>query len=87
MHFPLFTSSLGGMFGLCFTDKECIVDYADIAASDELLFKKFYHGMLENGVYFAPSMYEAGFVSGAHGEPEIKATQEAAAKVLSALKS
>ena len=53
-----------------------------MASSDEVLFKKFYHGMLEQGVYFAPSMYEAGFVSSAHGEVEIQKTQEAAEKVL-----
>ncbi|KTC90254.1 glutamate-1-semialdehyde 2,1-aminomutase [Fluoribacter dumoffii] len=79
---PFFTASLGGMFGFCFTDKKCIADYADIAASDEALFKKFYHGMLAKGVYFAPSMYEAGFVSSAHGEYEIAKTQKAAEEVL-----
>lgn len=82
---PLFTASLGGMFGFCFTEKKHIADYADIAASDEVLFKKFYHAMLEKGVYFAPSMYEAGFVSIAHGEPEIANTQEAAEQVLRSL--
>lgn len=79
---PLFTASLGGMFGFCFTEKKHISDYADVAASDEILFKKFYHAMLEKGVYFAPSMYEAGFVSIAHGEREIAKTQEAAEQVL-----
>lgn len=83
---PLFTSSLGGMFGFCFTDKKEISHYADIASSDEALFKSFYHGMLDNGVYFAPSMYEAGFVSSAHGGQEISKTQEAAEKVFESLK-
>ena len=78
---PLFTSSLGGMFGFCFTNKETIHNFSDISSSDELLFKKFYHGMLQQGVYFAPSMYEAGFVSSAHSEAEIRKTQEAAEKV------
>lgn len=86
LNIPLFTASLGGMFGFCFTDKKEIANYADIAASDESLFKEFYHGMLESGVYFAPSMYEAGFVSSAHSEIEINKTQEAAEKVLSQLK-
>lgn len=85
LHVPFFTASLGGMFGFCFTEKKHIADYADIAASDEVLFKKFYHAMLEKGVYFAPSMYEAGFVSSAHGEQEIRKTQEAAAQVLEVL--
>lgn len=83
---PFFTASLGGMFGFCFSEKKYITDYADIAASDEVLFKKFYHGMLDKGVYFAPSMYEAGFVSSAHGESEIVKTQMAAEEVLSQLK-
>lgn len=82
---PFFTASLGGMFGFCFTENTHIADYADIAASDEVLFKKFYHGMLEQGVYFAPSMYEAGFVSSAHGVHEINKTQEAAERVLRGL--
>ncbi|MBA2711798.1 MAG: glutamate-1-semialdehyde 2,1-aminomutase [Tatlockia sp.] len=82
---PLNVSSLGGMFGFCFTDKETIVDYRDVASSDELLFKAFFHGMLKKGVYFAPSMYEAGFVSSAHGHEEIKATHKAAESVLAEL--
>ncbi|CEG57003.1 glutamate-1-semialdehyde 2,1-aminomutase [Legionella fallonii] len=86
LNIPLFTASLGGMFGFCFTDKESVTNYADIASSDESLFKKFYHGMLGAGVYFAPSMYEAGFVSSAHSQTEINKTEEAAEKVLSQLK-
>jgi len=82
LNIPLFTASLGGMFGFCFTDKNKVRDYADIAASDEHLFKKFFHGMLDKGIYFAPSMYEAGFVSSAHKEQEISKTQAAAEQVL-----
>ncbi|MFT4057979.1 MAG: glutamate-1-semialdehyde 2,1-aminomutase [Legionella sp.] len=85
LHVPFFTASLGGMFGFCFTEKTRITDYADVAVSDEVLFKKFYHGMLDKGVYFAPSMYEAGFVSSAHGDEEIRKTQEAAEQVLTEL--
>ena len=48
-------------------------------------FKKFFHGMLNEGVYFAPSAYEAGFVSSAHGEKEIEKTVAAAEKVFAAL--
>lgn len=80
---PLFTASLGGMFGFCFTDKKEVYNFADISASDEGLFKQFFHGMLDNGVYFAPSMYEAGFVSSMHGDAEVYKTQSAAEKVLS----
>ena len=82
LNIPFFTASLGGMFGFCFTEKTQIVDYADVAASDEVLFKKFYHGMLDKGIYFAPSMYEAGFVSSVHGKKEIEKTQHAAEEVL-----
>ena len=76
---------MGGMFGFCFTDKDVVYDLADIASSDEPLFKAFYHGMLQEGVYFAPSLYEAGFVSEAHGDTEVQKTMEAAFKVLSRL--
>ncbi|CAM2909083.1 glutamate-1-semialdehyde 2,1-aminomutase [Legionella worsleiensis] len=79
---PLFTASLGGMFGFCFTDKEEVCDFGDVASSDEQLFRQFYHGMLQHGIYLAPSMYEAGFVSIAHGELEINKTQAAAEQVL-----
>lgn len=79
---PFCGASLGGMFGFCFNDKQEVTDYADVASSDEALFKRFFHGMLHEGVYFAPSMYEAGFVSSAHQLEEIRLTQVAAEKVL-----
>lgn len=82
MNIPLWTGSLGGMFGFCFTDKAAIHNQADVASSDEALFRFFYHGMLQEGVYLAPSMYEAGFVSSAHGEKEIHWTLTAMEKVL-----
>jgi len=82
---PFTGASLGGMFGFCFNNKAQIVDYADVAASDEQLFKAFFHGMLQHGVYFAPSMYEAGFVSTAHHQQEIRLTQQAAESVLKEL--
>jgi glutamate-1-semialdehyde 2,1-aminomutase len=85
LNIPLVTDSLGGMFGFCFTDKSRINDYKDVASSNEALFKGFYHGMLNEGIYFAPSMYEAGFVSGAHVESDIQKTLDAAEKVLSQL--
>ncbi|KTC65146.1 glutamate-1-semialdehyde-2,1-aminomutase (plasmid) [Legionella adelaidensis] len=83
---PFWAKSLGGMFGFCFTNQDEIRGYADVAASDEALFKAFYHGMLAQGIYFAPSLFEAGFVSSAHGNKEIEKTQEAAEKVLTQLK-
>ncbi len=82
LHIPFCSASIGGMFGFCFNAKSTVVDYADVAASNEELFKRFYHGMLGEGVYFAPSMYEAGFVSSVHGPEEIRLTQRAAETVL-----
>jgi glutamate-1-semialdehyde 2,1-aminomutase len=54
-------------------------------ASDAALFKRYFHGMLEAGFYFAPSAYEAGFVSAAHGDAEIDATVEAAHRLLATI--
>jgi glutamate-1-semialdehyde 2,1-aminomutase len=80
---PFSAASLGGMFGFCFNSKQEISNYQDVADSDEALFRRFYHNMLQQGVYLAPSMYEAGFVSSAHGVEEITKTQQAALKALS----
>ena len=79
---PFVGASRGGMFGFCFSDQPSMRNYADVAGSDEALFKAFFHGMLQEGIYFAPSLYEAGFMSSAHGLAEIQATQAAAARVL-----
>lgn len=84
LHVPFCGASLGGMFGFCFSDKPEVLDYADVASSDEALFKRFFHGMLANGVYFAPSLFEAGFISSAHQSEEIRLTQKAAESVLGA---
>lgn len=84
-HLPFNCASLGAMFGFCFNKKEQILDYRDVASSDEALFKRFFHGMLGKGVYFAPSMYEAGFVSSAHQDEEIQLTHRAAESVLAGL--
>ncbi|QBR84367.1 glutamate-1-semialdehyde-2,1-aminomutase [Legionella israelensis] len=83
-HIPFCTASLGGMFGFCFNQKKRVYHYEDVASSDEVLFKRFFHGMLQKGIYFAPSMYEAGFVSSAHQQEEIRLTQMAAESVLAA---
>lgn len=74
---PLQTVAVGGMFGFCFTAHQPIRNYQDVATSDEALFRRFYHAMLDNGVYLAPSMYEAGFVSAAHSKEDIDKTLEA----------
>lgn len=82
---PFCYASLGGMFGFCFNHKKQVWSYADVASSNETLFKRFFHGMLQKGVYLAPSMYEAGFVSSAHQDEEIRLTQLAAESVLATI--
>ena len=75
----------GGMFGFVFTDEGPVRSFEQIAKADTNRFKKFFHGMLDEGIYFAPSAFEAAFVSAAHGDDEISATLEAARKVLATL--
>lgn len=75
---PFCGTSVGGMFGFCFADIDKVENMQDVANSDERLFKLFYHEMLKQGVYFAPSLYEAGFISSAHGYQEIELTKQAA---------
>lgn len=84
-HVPFYGRALGGMFGFCFTSQTDIYNQGHVAASDETLFRNFYHGMLQEGIYFAPSMYEAGFISSAHQMEEIEATQIAAERVLTTI--
>ena len=73
------------MFGIFFTDEKQVSTFEQVSACDQNRFKKFFHGMLDKGIYLAPSSYEAGFVSAAHGEAEIQATLDAAEKVFSSL--
>jgi glutamate-1-semialdehyde 2,1-aminomutase len=69
--------AVGGMFGLYFTE-QVPASFADVSRSDIARFNTFFHRMLEAGVYFAPSAYEAGFVSSAHDDAVLDATIEAA---------
>ena len=78
---PLTANSVGGMFGLFFTG-ETVTTYAQAVACDVERFKAFFHGMLAEGVYLAPSAFEAGFLSAAHSEEDIKATVAATRRVL-----
>jgi glutamate-1-semialdehyde 2,1-aminomutase len=82
---PLATESMGGMFGFVFTEDAPVRRFSQVAAADVDRFRRFFHGMLENGVYLAPSAFEAGFVSSAHGDDEITQTLDAARKVMSSL--
>lgn len=71
---PFITNSAAGMFGLFFTAAEKVIGYADVMQCNLSHFNAFFHGMLKAGIYLAPSAYEAGFISLAHGEEEIERT-------------
>ena len=79
------TAAVGGMFGLFFTDKESVNSFAEATTCDLEAFKKFFHLMLDEGVYLAPSAYEAGFLSAAHTEADLDATITAADRAFSKL--
>ncbi|TBU77698.1 glutamate-1-semialdehyde-2,1-aminomutase [Pseudomonas daroniae] len=83
---PFVTTQAGGMFGLYFSGADDIVTFDDVMASDAERFKRFFHLMLEGGVYLAPSAFEAGFTSIAHGEAELKLTLDAAERAFAILK-
>ncbi|MGY1458275.1 glutamate-1-semialdehyde 2,1-aminomutase [Luteimonas sp. A534] len=74
---PLTTNRVGAMFGLFFTDRK-VDTYADAIACDTAAFNRFFHAMLERGVFLAPSAYEAGFISSAHDDAVVEATLAAA---------
>jgi glutamate-1-semialdehyde 2,1-aminomutase len=82
---PLVANHVGGMFGLFFTEEQQVKDYYQVTNCNVERFKLFFHGMLEQGIYLAPSAFEAGFVSAAHGEREIKNTLISAEQVFSQL--
>ena len=82
---PFTTNYVGGMFGLFFTDQESVTCFADVMKCDTDKFNRFFHGMLEEGIYLAPSAFEAGFLSAAHSEADIEATIEAAGRVFAKL--
>jgi len=82
---PLVTNQVGGMFGFFFSDESAITRFNQVTKCDVERFKLFYHGMLEQGVYLAPSAYETGFVSSAHDDEAIEKTLSAAAKVFATL--
>jgi glutamate-1-semialdehyde 2,1-aminomutase len=82
---PLLAQSVGGMFGVFFTDKPLIQTFSDVMACDAKRFKKFFHAMLDGGVYLAPSAFEVGFVSDAHTDELIQGTIEVAAQSFNAL--
>ncbi|WP_407275046.1 glutamate-1-semialdehyde 2,1-aminomutase [Halothiobacillus sp. DCM-1] len=78
---PFLAQQVGGMFGLFFTRETAVHSYAQATACDTAAFNRFFHGMLAEGVYLAPSAFEAGFVSQAHTDEDLAATIEAAKRV------
>lgn len=82
---PFVVNHVGGMFGLFFTDAPAVTCYQDVMNCDVERFKKFFHLMLEQGIYLAPSAFEAGFMSVAHSDEDIRKTIDAAAYAFSKL--
>jgi glutamate-1-semialdehyde 2,1-aminomutase len=74
------------MFGLFLTDEQKVTSFQQVTQCDIEKFKTFFHGMLDQGVYLAPSAYEAGFVSSMHTDEDIQNTIDAATVVLGKLK-
>lgn len=81
---PFATDSQGGMFGF-FLMNRLPQNYATVMTTDSPRFNRFFHGMLDRGVYFAPALYEAGFVSAAHTAADVQATVNAATEVFRTL--
>lgn len=82
---PLVVNHVGGMFGIFFTDAESVTCYQDVMSCDVERFKRFFHMMLDEGVYLAPSAFEAGFMSVAHSMEDINNTIDAARRVFAKL--
>jgi glutamate-1-semialdehyde 2,1-aminomutase len=82
---PFTTNQVGGMFGYFFSPETAITRFEQVMACDMNRFQAFYHGMLDAGVYLAPSAYETGFISSAHSDAVIDATLDAAGQVFATL--
>ena len=84
---PLTINYVCGMFGLFFNPKEKVIDsFEKVITCDKDYYNNFFHGMLKEGIYFAPSSFEAGFVSSSHSDDDIKSTIYAAEKIFKKLK-
>jgi glutamate-1-semialdehyde 2,1-aminomutase len=81
----LATNHVCGMFGFFFTTERDVDRYDKVMACDVERFKQFFHGMLAEGIYLAPSAFEAGFLSAAHSAADIEATVAAASRVFAAM--
>ncbi|SIT71181.1 glutamate-1-semialdehyde 2,1-aminomutase [Ectothiorhodosinus mongolicus] len=82
---PMTSNQVGGMFGLFFTDQPTVSNFAEVGHCDTARFGRFFHAMLDKGVYLAPSAYEAGFVSIMHSDEDLQQTIDAAAAALAEL--
>ncbi len=83
---PFTTNQVGSMFGLFFTEEKSISSFSQVMNGDQEAFKKFFHAMLEQGVYLAPSAFETGFTSAAHNSETLQKTLAAADIAFSQLK-
>jgi len=83
---PFCNSHAGGMFGFFFSKADKVTGFDDVMACNGDHFKQFFHSMLDNGIYLAPSAYEAGFSSAAHSDDDIEKTIEAAAQAFASLR-
>ncbi|CAA6801050.1 MAG: Glutamate-1-semialdehyde aminotransferase (EC [uncultured Thiotrichaceae bacterium] len=82
---PVSSNQVGGMFGLFFSEEEKVTNYQQVTACNIDRFNQFFHGMLDRGVYMAPSAFEAGFASTAHTDEDLAATLKAAREVFAEL--
>lgn len=84
---PLQVQQAGGMFGIYFTDSEDLSSYEAMTNCDVAAFREFFHGMLNRGVYLAPSAFEAGFISSSHTQADLEETLAAAQETLTEMKA
>ena len=82
---PMTSNHVGTMWGLFFSDEEKIINYSQVMQCDTERFSRFFHGMLNEGIYLAPASYEAGFMSAAHTDGDIQFTLDAAERVFKTL--
>ncbi len=82
---PFTTNQVGGMFGFFFTTDKQVTRYEQVVAGDIERFKKFFHGMLRQGIYLAPSAFEASFLSIAHSDDDIAQTLSVVETVMKGL--
>lgn len=84
---PFTTNMAGGMFGCFFSAESQVSHFSQVMQCNIQHFQSYFHTMLNNGIYLAPSAYEAGFISAAHGDKEIQATLDAAEKAFKSIKA